>query len=107
MGRVLGAGTQREHGQKLGEGIDGQPEKDAGVWSYAAGCAVRPMAGAGAADGRSNVRVRPERASPRATERLVMVACREPKTRWAADGSSPSARAESTTATWCEGVFSR
>ncbi len=41
------------------------------------------------------------------TERLVMVACRKPKTREAAEGSNPSASAESTTAIWWEGVFKR
>src|SRR5712692_515407 len=38
---------------------------------------------------------------------LVSVACRKPKTRSAAEGSSPSARAASTIATCWEGVFSR
>src|SRR5215472_16879089 len=36
-----------------------------------------------------------------------MVACRKPKTRSAAEGSSPSASAESTMAICCEGVFKR
>lgn len=36
-----------------------------------------------------------------------MVICRKPKTRSAAEGSNPSASAESTTAIWCEGVFRR
>ena len=36
-----------------------------------------------------------------------MVACRKPKTRSAAEGSNPSASADSTTATCCEAVFSR
>ena len=36
-----------------------------------------------------------------------MVACRWPKTRSAAEGSSPSASADSTTATCWEGVFRR
>ena len=35
------------------------------------------------------------------------MACRKPKTREAADGSSPSASAESTMATLWEGVFNR
>jgi hypothetical protein len=38
---------------------------------------------------------------------LVMVAWREPKTRSAAEGSSPSASADSTMATFWEGVFRR
>ena len=36
-----------------------------------------------------------------------MVSCRYPKTRSAAEASSPQARAESTRAIWWEGVFSR
>ena len=45
--------------------------------------------------------------SPARDSQVVMVACRKPKTREAAEGSSPSARAESTWATCWEGVFSR
>ena len=41
------------------------------------------------------------------SERLVMVTDRKPKTRAAAEGSRPSASAESTMATWWEGVFRR
>jgi hypothetical protein len=44
---------------------------------------------------------------PARVSHLVIAACRKPKTRSAAERSCPSARAESTTATWCEGVFNR
>jgi hypothetical protein len=68
--------TKMEHGNKLGARIDGEPEPQH-LFS-AAVCAVRPPAGAGGADGRRSARAGCARASPHATERLGMVACRKP-----------------------------
>jgi hypothetical protein len=73
----------------------------------AAGCVVRPAGGEGAGDGRRSARAGCVRAHQHGTERLVIVACRKPKTRRASDESSPSASAESTMAIWCDGVFKR
>ena len=75
---VLCAGTEMEDWKKLRAGIDGQPEKDAPVWSCAAWCAAHPAADAGAGDGRRSVRARSVHVAQRESERLVMVACREP-----------------------------
>jgi hypothetical protein len=86
MRGVLRAGTQMEHGKNLGARVDRQPQKDAPEWRSAAWFAVHPVGGVGAADDRRSVRARTERVRQHGTERLVMVACRKPKTRSAAEG---------------------
>ncbi len=97
---VLCAGTQMEDGNKLREGVDGQPQPEHLL------VAAQP----GAQFIQLQVR-EPEMAEgalvqalcvleSRESERLVMVACREPKTRRASDGSSPQARADSTIPIW-------
>jgi hypothetical protein len=77
------------------------------VWRCVAGCAVHPVGDAGAGEGKRSVGARSVPVGQRESERLVMGACREPKTRSAAEESSPQARAERTIAIWCEGVFRR
>src|SRR5215470_86731 len=99
MSRVLRAGAKMEDGKQLRTGVDDQPEKDAPGWSSAAWFAIHPAADAGGADGRRSARARCARVRQHGTERLVMVACRWPKTREASEGSSPSASAERTMAT--------
>jgi hypothetical protein len=105
--RVWRAGAEIQHGQKLGARIAGHPQPQH-LWSAAQpGAQARPVGGVGARDGGSSARARSVRAVQHGSERLVIVDCREPKTRSAAEGSSPSASAESTMATCCEGVFKR
>ena len=62
MSRMLCAGTQMERGQNLGAGIDGQPQKDAPVWSGAAVCEFRLTGGAGCAGCGRSAHGRSERA---------------------------------------------
>ena len=88
---VLRAWAELKHRKNLRAGINGQPEKDAPVRRCAAGCVVRPAGGEGAGDGRRSARAGCVRAHQHGTERLVIVACRKPKTRRASDESSPSA----------------
>jgi hypothetical protein len=64
MRRVLRAGAEIEHGQKLGAGVDGQPQKDAPGYSCGAVFAVHPTARAGA--GGCEMRVLVQRLSVRA-----------------------------------------
>jgi len=72
--RMLCAGTQLDHRKK--RACRGRWPARAPVWNCAAWCAVRPAEDAGARGCERSARVTSERASPRATERLVMVACR-------------------------------
>ncbi len=46
MRRMLCAGTQMQHGQKLCAGVDGQPQKDAPGWSCEAVCEFHLTGGA-------------------------------------------------------------
>ncbi len=86
---VLRAGAEMENGKKLRGGVDGQPQPQhmcvaarpgtqfiqLEVWEpeMAEGVLVQSLS----------------MLESRATERLAMVACREPKTRSAAERSSP------------------
>jgi hypothetical protein len=101
----LCSGAKLKHRKKLGEGIDGQPQPEN----------LLGAAQSGAQFVQLNVRdlevaeiVLVQGLSVhglRATERLVIVACRKPKIRSAAEASSPSASAANTTAIWWGGVF--
>jgi hypothetical protein len=95
-----------EHRKNLGARIDDQPEPQdlldvAQPGAQFVQMEVRELEMA------EEVLVQGVCAHQHGTERLMIVACRKPKTRSAADGSSPSASAESTIATCREGVFSR
>jgi hypothetical protein len=75
MRRVLRAGAEIEHGQKLGAGVDGQPQKDAPGNRCAAVFAVHPTARAGAGGCEMRVlvqelRVLPSAGQPRGDGRL-------------------------------------
>jgi hypothetical protein len=107
MGHVLCWRTELKHGKNLGARINGQPEPQhlcgvaqpgaqfvqLHVWELEVAESVL-VQGLSVFESRG-------------TERLVIVACRKPKTRSAAEASSPSASADNTTATCWEGVFRR
>ena len=105
--RMLGAGTQMQHGQKLGARIDGQPQ---------------PKHLSGTAQPGAQFIQLQMREVQMEEEALVQGVCvlasasqprRDGGLSKAEDacgseiGSNPSASAESTIATWWEGVFSR
>ncbi len=106
MRRVLCAGAELKHRQKLGARIDGQPQPQhlRGARSLVR---ISSNCRCGMCRSWKQCSCKSSACSPARDNQVVMVACRKPKTRSAADGSNPSARAASTMATWWEGVFSR
>src|SRR5258707_10796352 len=99
MSHVLCAGTELKHRQNLSERIDGQPEPEhlrgtAQPGAQLVQLEVREM------EMEEEALVQGVRVPTCTSEPPRNSGCRKPKTRSAAEGSSPSARAESTTATW-------
>src|SRR2546429_729394 len=95
-----------EHGQNLRTGVDDQPEpQHLGTTAEPGSEFVQLRCGRWSWKKKRSCRVCA--CSPARDSQVVMVACRKPKTREATEGSSPSARAESTWATCWEGGFSR
>ena len=99
MGDSLGAGAELKHGQNLGARIESQPEPEhlTGTAQPGANFIQLQMREVQVAEGALMEEREP--GLPARVSHLVIVACRKPKTRSEADGSSPSASAESTTAT--------
>src|SRR5437764_921782 len=95
MSHVLCSRTELKHMQNRASGDRWPARARAPVWRSGASSAVHPTGDAGARGCGRSAHARCGRAPQRVSERLMMVACREPKTRSAADGSSPSASAES------------
>ena len=99
MGHVLCSGAELQHRKNFRAGINGQPEP------LHLRMAAQPRAQFVQLEVREPKMSRWDRSckvcacSPARVNQVVMVACWEPKTREAAEGSSPSASADSTIAT--------
>jgi hypothetical protein len=91
----VSARTHLEHRNACGERIKGDPEPKHLRVARASGCAPHPAGHVGSPDGRRCAGGGSLACAPARTSHRVMVACRCPKTRSAADRSSPSASARS------------
>jgi hypothetical protein len=107
LGHLMRPRAQVEHRNPLGEWIDGHPEpQDLRVAAQACSQFIQLQM-------RDLEMARSERSckvwacAPACSSQLVIVACLIPKTRSAADRSSPSAKAPGISSTRCDGVLSR
>jgi len=74
MRGVLRAGTQMEHGNKLGAGIGGQPEPQNLLGVAQLGCTARPTAAAEGGGYGSSAHAKSVHVRQHESERLVLVA---------------------------------